>query len=104
VLTITSSLWETALVRPVEDSQTLHLGALPESTRQCFTSEVDVSFQILPQKLAADPLVAIPGSISRAGGASCFQLPEGEQLEVMIDGARGSFKVDGAEQALPISG
>jgi hypothetical protein len=104
VLTITSSLWGTALVRQVEDGQVLHLSALPESTKQCFTSEAAVQFQILPQRLATDPLVALQGSTSRGRGPSCFQLPKGERLDILIGENRSSFTVDGKERALPKSG
>ncbi len=103
-LTITSSLWATALVRQVEDGQGLHLASLPESTEQCFTSEADVQFQILPQRLAADPLVAIPGNTSSGKGRSCFGLPRGERLDVLTGQGRKSFTVDGQEQPLPIPG
>lgn len=103
-LAITSSLWSTALVRQVEDGQTLHLVALPESTKQCFTSEVDFGFQILPQSLAPDPLVAIPASTSRGGGPSCFQLPSRERLDILTDEGRKAFTVDGEERSLPIPG
>lgn len=103
-LTITSSLWGTALVRRVEDGQVLHLGSLPESTEQCFTNEGGVQFQILPQRLASDPLVALPGSTSAGSVRSCFQLPKGELLDVLTDHGRKSFKVDGQERALPTAG
>jgi hypothetical protein len=101
-LALTSTLWDTALLRTVDNGQSLHLLELPESVKQCFTATEDTDFQILPEGLPADPLVAIRGSVSASGTGSCYSLPRGETLDILTERGRWPFVADGQKRDLPV--
>jgi len=101
-LALTSTLWDTALLRTVDNGQSLHLLELPESVKQCFTATEDTDFRILPEGLPADPLVAIRGSVSASGTGSCYSLPRGETLDILTERGRWPFVADGQKRDLPV--
>jgi len=101
-MALTSSLWSAAILRSVENGQSLHLPELPEAIQQCFTSSKELDFQVLPPGLSVDPLVVARGSVSVSEGRSCHSLPLGEQLEVLSGAGRRGFLVDGQDFSLGI--
>jgi hypothetical protein len=101
-LALTSTLWDTALLRTVDNGQSLHMLELPEAVKQCFTVSADTDFQIVAEGLPADPLVAIPGIVSASGAGSCYSLPRGETLDILTERGRRSFLADGQKRVLPV--